>query len=825
MFRNRLNRLALKKAPRSGVLSLFADAHPGSGHSRRHAAYLRLNSRTFEMLEPRRLLTTTIGEVMQADGTTPVEEATTSLTRGADTLTLRVDSRELPAGVYTMMVTAFNNPKWCSGKCSEDASRDVNLSQIFGGGLVVEDGGAAAFEVDLPVGTDAAIIDPSTVEVQFAIRSHGEASLDPVVLESQLNDAECELGGSNCPTVQTGQHMSPTTVVSVEPVLTNDHFLIALSGTRSRMTRSDDSVSITIDTRQLPGGAENQGAFTVEFVVFNHPENCVFNADGRACSEVLDTEVENGQRERTEVSRILVTGGLSNPADRSASFEATLLEGDASNTLYGPGMLDTYGSEIHAFIRYHNWASDDPEGRHLQTTTFDGGCVGEGVTPCEDVQVMIHLAAAPPAPSLTFLEQTSSGFVSEFSTELDTSVLNLYDSGSAEFGEADVTVVGATTGPVTGSLQLGPGNVTFIKSGGPLAADTYTVTLRSADDGFKSPSGGLLNTEGTVINPSNLGHTFTVPAPPTGAITISMPDFVRGPGQDVNLPDDTNSGIPLSLSEAAGVRTVDLQISYDPSLLEITGATVGAEMPEGATVILSTAGGLATLSFESPTALPSGAGTIVNLHASVPATEVNDPYQSQHILDLHSVDIRDGSENQLPAIANDALHHASFFGDVSGNGRINASDAAQVARVAALLDGGFAATLLTDPRIVGDISGNGRINAADASLVARSAALIDVPEIPPIPVATAAASGTDADRIGGHLLVDRQQHPREEAAIHLNERSSDATGWDGVLNRFGAVGAQDRDRWESSAAAAEEEASMALKEAIDEIFAELGEGG
>ena len=57
---------------------------------------------------------------------------------------------------------------------------------------------------------------------------------------------------------------------------------------------------------------------------------------------------------------------------------------------------------------------------------------------------------------------------------------------------------------------------------------------------------------------------------------------------------------------------------------------------------------------------------------------------------------------------------------------MNASDAAQVARVAALLDAGFASSQNADPLVVGDISGNGRINAADASLVAQVAALIPV---------------------------------------------------------------------------------------------------
>jgi hypothetical protein len=57
-------------------------------------------------------------------------------------------------------------------------------------------------------------------------------------------------------------------------------------------------------------------------------------------------------------------------------------------------------------------------------------------------------------------------------------------------------------------------------------------------------------------------------------VIVSAPDFVRGPGQDVNVPADSTAGIPLSLSDGTGVRSVDLSFRYDPALLEITSASV-----------------------------------------------------------------------------------------------------------------------------------------------------------------------------------------------------------------------------------------------------------
>jgi len=337
---------------------------------------------------------------------------------------------------------------------------------------------------------------------------------------------------------------------------------------------------------------------------------------------------------------------------------------------------------------------------------------------------------------VTSLEPISTGFVAQFNTELDVNALNLFDTQTAGLGPADVVLRGETAGTVAGSLVVNQSSrmVTFIKTGGPLVADTYTVTLRSATDGFRTLEGGLLDGDGNGTAGDDFSDSFVVATPAANTVTVAVPDFVRGPGQGVNLPADTNAGIPLSLSNTAGARLIDLQISYDPALLEITTATVASAMPSGAAVVLNNlTPGLAILTFFSPTALPAGSHEFVNLQASVPLADANDVYGSQVVLDIHSVTIRDGSNTELPVIDDDGLHLAAFFGDVSGNGRINAGDAAQVARFAALIESGFSGSANADPIIVGDVSGNGRLNAADASLVARFAALLPVPQIPPIP--------------------------------------------------------------------------------------------
>ena len=168
------------------------------------------------------------------------------------------------------------------------------------------------------------------------------------------------------------------------------------------------------------------------------------------------------------------------------------------------------------------------------------------------------------------LTATPTGFTVQFNSTLDTSQLNLYDLGGT-WGPADVVLIGNTTGPVSGSLVInstGDG-FTFIKTGGVLAPDTYTVTLRSAANGFKDTAGLLLdgNDDGTAGD--NYTGTFTVAPPPSNAVTVSLPDFARGFGQPVNVPA-TGTGLPLTISSGQNVGSLNLTLDYDPSLLTIT---------------------------------------------------------------------------------------------------------------------------------------------------------------------------------------------------------------------------------------------------------------
>jgi hypothetical protein len=422
--------------------------------------------------------------------------------------------------------------------------------------------------------------------------------------------------------------------------------------------------------------------------------------------------------------------------------------------------------------------------------------------------------------AVTALTATSTGFQVAFTNDIDVADLSLYDTQTAGLGPADVVLIGAASGPVIGSLVVDASQrmVEFIKTEDALTPDTYTVTLRSATNGFEDTGGLLLDGNGDGTGGDDYSSAFTVDEPAAGTVTVSIPDIVRGPGQEVHLPADATTGIPLTISDGTNVRAIDVRISYDPTLLNITAATLGPDAPPGASVILnSSTPGLAIVVYFATAPLPAGAGAFVNLQATVPTENASENYRRQQVLDVHRVIVSDGNDNESPVIENDALQVASFFADVSANGRINAADAAQVARIAALLDGGFSNTPSTDPRLVGDISGNGRLNAADASLVAQFAALISIPQIPAIPAPTASrpfvfVSLPDTqvyseNRFPGDGRLPAVTDSRGTAAIFLDQTAWIAENRDALGIRYvGHLGdivlnGNNLDEWERSKAA------------------------
>lgn len=106
-----------------------------------------------------------------------------------------------------------------------------------------------------------------------------------------------------------------------------------------------------------------------------------------------------------------------------------------------------------------------------------------------------------------------------------------------------------------------------MRTGAPLAADNYSVRLKSRATGFVDTLGRLLDGNGDFTAGDDFVAGFTVAA--SAARTVSLPDIVRGPSQAVHVPN-TATGLPIRISDGAGVLSVDLDVVYDPALLNIS---------------------------------------------------------------------------------------------------------------------------------------------------------------------------------------------------------------------------------------------------------------
>jgi probable HAF family extracellular repeat protein/VCBS repeat-containing protein len=362
---------------------------------------------------------------------------------------------------------------------------------------------------------------------------------------------------------------------------------------------------------------------------------------------------------------------------------------------------------------------------------------GQGGNATTSVTLTITGAAALNTFHVESFSVTTSGIDLKLSSAPDLSRLNLYDGQDASIDPADLQLVGKNSGVVHGSLfwNASTSVLSFVATGSALAADDYTLTLFSRSDGVVSATGNLLDGNADNTPGGNYLKSFTVA--PSTARTLSIKDFARGPSQTVNLA--STGGIPVSIDDGSGLRAVDFNFRYDPSMLNVTGATLAGGLPAdwSVTVNLTTAG-LARLSLFGTTALPAGARDLVILQALVPSTAT---YRTGEQLQLENVQLNEGA---IAVRADQAVHKVAYLGDATGNRTLSALDAALIARVAVGLDGGFDAYPLTDPVIVADGSGNGAIGSLDASFVLAKSVGLPQPEIPDLPVTLPpSASGPD----------------------------------------------------------------------------------
>ncbi|MCA9247814.1 MAG: cadherin-like domain-containing protein [Planctomycetales bacterium] len=322
--------------------------------------------------------------------------------------------------------------------------------------------------------------------------------------------------------------------------------------------------------------------------------------------------------------------------------------------------------------------------------------------------------------------------------DIDLSEIGLYDGDDEPLDEADVVLVGQSSGAIAGSLVRDVANdrVTFVASR-PLPPDNYRLVLRSADDAFRTESGDWLDGDGDGQAGGDFVYEFGVL--PSAARTLSLDSFALGPGQTTNYVD--RAGVPLRIDEAANVTSFEFTLQFDPTQLDIFAASPGANVSAGwqfDTFSISTPGEL-RIAAHGDEPLAAGAAELVVLEMTVPTDAVRG---AARLLGFSSIALNDGA---IDAAGATVVHVAASAGDASRNGRISARDAELIARVAVGLDSGFDAYERIHPLLIADISGDGTISSYDAALVSqRMAELAAQPAPLSAQVAQAAAAPVEA---------------------------------------------------------------------------------
>lgn len=147
----------------------------------------------------------------------------------------------------------------------------------------------------------------------------------------------------------------------------------------STLVRTSDAVTMTINTSGLEGGA----AYTVWWVVFNNPENCTHPIPG-VVSDCGEGDLTPNGGDDSVNSSVSWAAGHVIGKNGVGDFAGILKEGKArGQVLFGPGLIDAEGAEIHLVVRSHG--QPIPGQVVEQIHTFEKGCLV-----CEDLQFAVH---------------------------------------------------------------------------------------------------------------------------------------------------------------------------------------------------------------------------------------------------------------------------------------------------------------------------------------------------------------------------------------------------------------------------------------------------
>ncbi|GAC1605540.1 MAG: hypothetical protein NVS3B21_35120 [Acidimicrobiales bacterium] len=181
-------------------------------------------------------------------------------------------------------------------------------------------------------------------------------SVTPLVMMGAAGSASAAPATSPVYSFPTGGASSPT----------------AVAGAWSSLSTSGAGATMTLHTSALPAG----DAVTIWWVVFNNPSACAGGHFGFHCGPA------DLNRPVTQPS-VLYAAGHVIGANGVGNYGARLQTGDTTAALFGPGLVNPTGADIHLVVHDHGAA--DPSLMPEQIHSF-GVCNST----CTDVQFSVH---------------------------------------------------------------------------------------------------------------------------------------------------------------------------------------------------------------------------------------------------------------------------------------------------------------------------------------------------------------------------------------------------------------------------------------------------
>ena len=552
----------------------------------------------------------------------------------------------------------------------EDAGQEVSLPAVAGGGIpVIVTAPEGVMSVELEVFYNPALLEVTGVELAAGLPD-GSLTLINVVTPGHAVFgffSPQPLGGGSyavarlLATVPTSATTDQTHVIDVSNVSLNEGLIPAVD---------NDGIHVVAVGNRAPTGINLSSNTVVE----NSPVGTVIGM-----LEAIDSDYGD-----------------------SFTFELVAGEGDSDNASFsvdGRQLIATTGFDFEAGAT---------RGIRIRVTDSEGESFERAFT--------IQIENQVETLYVTGLVSATDGFGISFSRPIDVGALNLYDAMDI-YGESDLTLRGATTGDVDGSLVIAAdGRSLQFVANAPLALDTYSVIVRSGSDAFQTVTGELLDGNADEEAGDSYNGTFTISEVP--AVRLAIPSFARGSGQDVNVPAGSEGGIPLVLESDGSVRSLEAIFNFDPELLEVLTIDPAADLPEFvsfSTEVLEP--GRIALRFDASESFPDVGGapagqlTIANVMAQVAATAENG---SSALVSLESVVVN----GTVTAGGSNAVQVVASLGDTSGDGEYSSTDASLAARLAMRLDSGFVSYPVINPSLVADVSGNGTVSMLDAAMIA-----------------------------------------------------------------------------------------------------------